>query len=168
MSSPMDITAVIARPNGASWTGRYVRSYGAPTDLGPLLHRLSHDAHAASGQHGIDALTSTLIDTHYGWNRIEPEAGGEKLGDCRCHEPDVPTPSWPDDAPMLPGLSAKARYAYILTATGLRVEVRINGDWKNLGRAAYTRETERVRFDLMVERARQLNEAHLWDTDPLN
>ncbi|MBR7830627.1 hypothetical protein KDK95_30275 [Actinospica sp. MGRD01-02] len=166
MSTPVDITAVIARPNGAGWSGRYVRSYGAPTDLGPLLHRLAHDAHVASGQYGIEELTRTLIETHYGWNRIEPD--GERLGDCRCHEPEVPTPSWPDDEPMLPGRCATARYAYILTATGLQVLVRINGDWNNLGRAAYTRETARVRFDLMVERARQLNAAHLGDTDSLN
>lgn len=155
------ITAVIARPDGASWIGRYVHGYGAPSDLGPILHRLAHDH-----RHDINALTRSLLDEHCGWNRIEP--GDHRLGDCRCHDPQPAAPSWPDTAPLTPGQPARARYAYILAPAALHVQVRINGDWRRIGRAAYTRATDHIRFELMAERARALNEAHAWDTDPLN
>lgn len=166
MSTASSIRAVIARPDGRAWKGRFVHQFGAPIDLGPILHRLAHDAHAADGQDGIATLARALIDEHTGWNRIEP--GEHGLGDCRCHDPQPAKPSWPDGETMTPGWCVTSRYVYVLAPTGLRVEVRINGDWRRLGQAAYTRQTENVRFDLMLERARALQEAHAWDTDPLN
>lgn len=166
MSNPAAITAVIARPSGASWQGRYVLGYGAPVDLGPVLHRLAHDAHAADGPDGITALASTLIDEHVCWERIEPD--GKRLGQCRCHTLG-PTEVKALDAQMLtPGQARTARYAYLLHPKGLRIEIRVNGDWYRLGQASYPRETSRVRFDLMAARALELREAHAWDTDPAN
>jgi hypothetical protein len=166
MSTPAAITAVIARPHDASWQGRYILGFGAPVDLGPILHRLAHDAHAASGADGITALASTLIDEHVCWERIEPD--GERLGACRCHNPQPVTVSDLDSQMLLPGLCRTARYAYLLHPTGLRVQVRVNGDWRGLGRASYTRDSSRIRFDLIAERAHELRDAHAWDTDPLN
>jgi len=166
MSSPAAITAVIARPHARSWQGRYVLGYGAPVDLGPLIHRLARDAHAARGADGVTALAAALIDAHVCWERIDPD--GERLGVCRCHAPSPAVVSDLDAQMLLPGRARTARYAYLLTPAGLRVEVRVNGDWLRLGRASYTRETARIRFDLMAERARELREAHGWDTDPAN
>jgi hypothetical protein len=164
MTTPAAITAVIARPHPTTtWTGRYVYSFGAPTDLGPILHRLAHAAHAADG---IDALARALLDEHYGWNRLDPV--GERLGECRCHDPVPAAPSWPDTAPLSPGQCGRAQYAYLLTPTHLRVDTRVNGAWRHLGQAAYTRPTTAVRFDRMSERAHTLHEAHAFATDPLN
>lgn len=164
MRTSVAVRAVIARPDGASWKGRFVHESGSPTDLGVILHRLAHDAHAAHGADGIDTLTRALIDEHVGWNRIEPGAHG--LGSCRCHDPVPAKPSWPDGETLTPGWCVTSRYAYILAPTKLRVQVRINGDWKGLGAVSYSRATDRFRFELMGERARALNEAHAWDTDP--
>jgi hypothetical protein len=166
MSNPAAITAVIARPSGASWQGRYVLGYGAPVDLGPIIHRLAHEANAAHGPDGITALAAALIDQHVCWERIEPE--GERLGACRCHNPQPVEVKALDAQMLLPGLARTARYAYLLHPKGLRIEVQVNGDWLKLGRASYTRETSGIRFDLMAERARELREAHAWDTDPAN
>ena len=167
MSNPAAITAVIARPHGAdSWRGRYILGYAAPVDLGPLIHRLAAAAFAERGIDGITALASTLIDEHVCWERIEPV--GERLGACRCHRPE-PVPVKALDAEvMLPGTCRTARYAYILAPGALRISIRVNGDWHRIGQAAYTRDTLRVRFDLMAERAHTLREAHAWDTDPAN
>ncbi|WP_034270834.1 hypothetical protein [Actinospica robiniae] len=166
MNNPAAITAVIARPRAGSWEGRYVLAYGAPVDLGPLLHRLARDAHAARGTDGITALAAALIDEHVCWEEIAPTH--ERLGACRCHTPEPVAVTGLDAQMLTPGQPRTARYAYLLTPAGLRVEVRVNGDWLKLGRASYTRETGRIRFDLMAERARELREAHAWDTDPAN
>jgi hypothetical protein len=166
MSNPAAVTAVIARPHASSWQGRYILGYGAPVDTGPILHRLAHDAHAAHGPEGITALASALIDQHVCWERLEPD--GEHYGRCRCHDPAPVTVTALDAQMLTPGHCRTARYAYLLTPTGLRVEIRINGDWFKLGRASYPRDPAGVRFDLMAERARELREAHAWDTDPAN
>ena len=166
MNNPAFISAVIARPHGESWTGRYVHAHGAPDDLGPILHRLARNAHA-DGPDGIDALTRLLLDEHCGWDRLDPDAHGTRLGQCRCHDPKRPALKWPDTEVTLPG-RCTADYAYILTPARLEIEVRIGADWEPLDRADYTRETPSIGFAAMVERARELTEAHLWDTDFLN
>ena len=167
MSNPASITAVIARPHGTdSWQGRYILGYGAPVDLGPVLHRLAARAHADNGADGISALAAALIDEHVCWEQIEPD--GERLGACRCHNPEPVAVKVLDSQMLTPGQARTARYAYLLHPKGLRIEVQINGDWLKLGRASYTRDTGGIRFDLMAERARELREAHAWDTDPAN
>ena len=165
MGNPASIRAVIARPEGRGWQGRLVHGFGAPPDFGPIVHRLAREANL-EGPDGVKALAARLIDEHYGWNRLAPD--GQSLGDCRCHDPEPAAPSWPDGELLSPGRSATARYLYLLGPTGLGVQVHIDGDWRRLGIAAYTRRTERVRFDLMVTRAMDLQEAVAWDTDPLN
>lgn len=166
MNNPAAITAVIARPYAQSWQGRYVLGYGAPVDLGPLIHCLAHDAHAAHGADGIAALASRLIDEHVCWDRITPD--GQRLGRCRCHAPGPVEVSTLDAQMLTPGQPRTARYAYCLDPKGLRVEVRVNGDWLKLGGASYSRDPAGVRFDLMAARALELREAHAWDTDPLH
>lgn len=167
MTTPAAITAVIARPHPTTtWTGRYVYSFGAPADLGPILHRLAHDARTTHGAAGIDALTRALLEEHNGWNQLDPD--GESLGNCRCHDPQPAAPSWPDTDPLTPGQSGRAQYLYLLTPTALHVETRVNGDWRHVGQAAYTRPTTAVRFDRISERAHTLHEAHAFATDPLN
>ncbi|WP_034261822.1 hypothetical protein [Actinospica robiniae] len=166
MSTPAATTAVIARPHANSWQGRYVLGYGAPVDLGPTIHRLAHDAYTERGTDGITALASSLIDEHVCWEQIAPAE--DRLGACRCHDPESVAVSAIDALMLTPGQCRTARYAYLVTPAGLRVEVRVNGDWRGIGRASYTRETARVRFDLMAERAREMREAHAWDTDPAN
>jgi hypothetical protein len=161
MSTSACTQAVIARPDGESWHGRYVYSYGAPADLGPILHRLARERRA-----DIDALTHALLDEHYGWNHLDPH--GEHLGNCRCHDPEPAAPTWPDTAPLTPGQCARARYAYILTAAALHIEVRVDGDWHALGRADYTREPDADWFDELTTRARDLTEAAAWANDLLN
>lgn len=167
MSNPAAITAVIARPHGTdSWQGRYILGYGAPVDLGPTLHRLARDAHAADGPDGITALAAALIDEHVCWEQIEPDDA--RLGRCRCHNPEPVCVKALDAQMLSPGQCRTARYAYLLYPEALRVEVQVNGDWRGLGRASYTRDSSRIRFDLMAARAREMREAHAWDTDPLN
>lgn len=113
-----------------------------------------------------DYRAAALIDEHVCWEEIAPTH--ERLGACRCHTPEPVAVTGLDAQMLTPGQPRTARYAYLLTPAGLRVEVRVNGDWLKLGRASYTRETGRIRFDLMAERARELREAHAWDTDPAN
>jgi len=161
MSHPASIQAVIARPEGASWRGRFVHQYGAPGDFGPILHQLAHDA-----RNDIDALMRTLIEEHKGWNRLAP--AHQSLGDCRCHDPQPAAPSWPDTDPATPGQSAKARYAYILGPEAMEVEVRIGGDWRHLATVRHARTVGQLPFDLMATRAYRLLEAAAWLSDPLN
>jgi hypothetical protein len=161
MSHPASVQAVIARLEGESWRGRFVHQYGAPADLGPILHQLAHDSRG-----DIEALIHTLIEEHHGWNRLAP--GDQGLGDCRCHDPQPVAASWPETDPATPGQCAKARYAYILGPDAMEVEVRVGGDWHHLSTIRHARTVGQLPFDLMVTRADRLLEAAAWHSDPLN
>lgn len=156
--------AVIARPHGQSWTGCYVRNDGAPTALGLTLHHLARVAYAADRRTGIAALTRKLTDDHSDWWRIDPD--GNSLGQCLCHDPQPIGPSWPGGQIMTPGQSNRARFAYILTPTALQIEVRIDGNWRRLGRAAHSLLAAADRFEQMTRQARLLNDARA-SADPL-
>ena len=161
MDHPDFIQAVIARPQGGSWRGRFVHHHGAPGDLGPILHQLAHDT-----RHDIEPLTRALLEEHHGWNHLAPD--DQSLGDCRCHDPQPANPTWPDTDPATPGQSASARYAYILSPEAMKVEVRIGSDWRHLATVRHARNVGQLTFDLMTTRAHRLLEAAAWRSDPLN
>lgn len=164
MNTPAAIRAVIARPDGPDWKGRYVHGFGAPTDLGPVLYRFARNAHGADRQGGITTLTWLLLDAHQGWNRIGPVCG--RLGDCRCHHPTPAALSWPDTQMLTPGQCARADYAYILAPGALHIQARIDGDWTELDRADYTREPDPAWFQALTIRVRDLLDAAAWANDP--
>jgi len=164
MTDPASTTAIIARPHGESWRGRYLHSYGGPGDLGPILHHRARAALPAEG--GIDALIRTLIDEHTGWQRLHED--GERLGNCRCHDPEPASTSWFDREQLTPGQAARASYAYILGPAAMRIELNVGGDWRHLHTVRHTRPQGAPVFDLICARAHELLEIAAWDTDPLN
>lgn len=163
MDNPDFIQAVIARPEGESWRGRFVHHHGAPGNLGTILHQLARDA-----RKDIPTLLHALLEEHRGWNHLAPDADGQSLGDCRCHDPQPAKPTWPDTDPATPGQSASARYTYILGPEAMKIEARIGGDWRRLATIRHARNVGQPTFDLMTTRAHRLLEAAAWRSDPLN
>ncbi|MET9412156.1 hypothetical protein ABZX90_41540 [Streptomyces sp. NPDC002935] len=130
----MPTRAIIARPVGGGFAGRYLHRDGAPDSAVWLLRDLVLNVHGGD----IEAATRLLLDEHpNGWVSLP---ASDSDGECFCHIG--------DDADLLDGelltqegaASRDLEYAYVLHRDHIAVLVP-DGDgtnWTEVGQAAWS------------------------------
>ena len=128
----MSTRAVIARPKGDEWEGRYHHSDGYPTGLGATLWALVKES-------GVEWAQRTLLDEHTGWSTINgadwaqsPGYGQKGAPACYCHGMRSEEGWWID-----PSSDTDTEWCYVLGALGMTVYARTRGGWLLCGSYLY-------------------------------